>query len=181
MVKLSETGFVEGRELFRRKTALRKLKTNNKSDNETHCDSELCLKHEHRTSIKRLSIEGADGGADCMCLWESGMRGMRARASLETPKNRRSRTSEWAMKIRTYRFTIGEQAGKASLNAVFGRQNGRKGMTRAGSHLGRECSMRLVDGVRRILRLGGGSQIGRKLFGALKSVVIPSSVEVLCK
>jgi hypothetical protein len=30
---------------------------------------------------------------------------------------------------------------------------------RAGSHLGRDYSMRLVDGVRRILRLGGGSRV----------------------
>jgi hypothetical protein len=41
--------------------------------------------------------------------------------------------------------------------------------------------MRLVDGVRRILRLGGDLRVGRKLFDGLKSVVIPSFVEMLCK
>jgi hypothetical protein len=46
MVKLSEAVLV-----------LRKLKTNNERKKETHCDSELWLKHKHRTSIDRLSKE----------------------------------------------------------------------------------------------------------------------------
>jgi hypothetical protein len=181
MVKLSETGFVEGREHFGRKVALRKLDTNNERENETHCDSELWLKHEHRTSTERLSIEGADGGTYYMCLWKSGRQIIRARASLTCSGiavlarlNAQQRFghpgSRWISK-----------PGKASSSAFFGRQSGRKGSTRAGSHLGQECSMRLVDGVRQILRLGGGSGVGRRLFGGLKSVVIPSSVEVLCK
>jgi hypothetical protein len=173
--------FCRKREQFGQKEKLRKLKTNNERENETHYDSELCVKHDHRTSTERLSIEGTDGGAYCIRLWENGRLVILARASLECPKNRRSRTCECAMEIRTCRFTIGEQAGKASLDAVFGRHNGRKGSTRADSHLGRQCSMRLVDGARQILRLGSGSRVGRKLFGWLKYVVIPSSVKVLCK
>jgi hypothetical protein len=38
-----------------------------------------------------------------------------------------------------------------------------------------------VDGVKRIRRLGGGSHAGGPLVSGSKSVVIPSSVEVLCK
>jgi hypothetical protein len=38
-----------------------------------------------------------------------------------------------------------------------------------------------MDGVRLILRLGGGSRGGGRLFSVLKFIVIPSSVEVLCK
>jgi hypothetical protein len=71
MVKLSETGFVEEREPFGRKAALRKPKTNNERENETHCDSELWLKYEHRTSTER-PIEGADESSCCMRLWEHG-------------------------------------------------------------------------------------------------------------
>jgi hypothetical protein len=130
---------------------------------------------------QRLSIEGSDGGAYCMSLWESGKQVIRARASLGCPGNRRSHMGEWTMEILTCRFTIGEKTGKANSNVVFGRQNGRKGSMKAHSHLERECSMRLVDDVRRILRLGGGSRVGRKLFGGLKSVVIPSFDEVLYK
>jgi hypothetical protein len=51
IAKLSETGFLEEREQFGRKAALAKLKTNNERENETHCDSELWLKHKHRTQL----------------------------------------------------------------------------------------------------------------------------------
>jgi hypothetical protein len=67
------------------------------------------------------------------------------------------------------------------LSALFGRQSGRRRPIKAGSHLGRECSMRLVNGVRRILGLGGGSHVGGAFCRGSKSVVIPSSVDILCK
>jgi hypothetical protein len=41
--------------------------------------------------------------------------------------------------------------------------------------------MRLVDGVRRILGIGGGSHIGGRFCSRSKSVIIPSSVDMLCK
>jgi hypothetical protein len=41
--------------------------------------------------------------------------------------------------------------------------------------------MRLIDGVSGILGLGGGSQVGGRLFSGLKSVIVPSSIEALCK
>jgi hypothetical protein len=45
-VKFSEAGL-----------GLRKLKTNNEREKGTHWDSELWLKHKHRTSTERLSKE----------------------------------------------------------------------------------------------------------------------------
>jgi hypothetical protein len=38
-----------------------------------------------------------------------------------------------------------------------------------------------VDGVKRILRLDGCSLVGRRLFRGLKSILLPSSIEPLCK
>jgi hypothetical protein len=181
MVKLCEIGFVEEREQFGRKAALRKLKTNNERENETHCDSELWLKHKHRTSNERLSIEGADGGAYWMRLWESGRQVIPARASLECSGIAvlARVNAQWKFGNPSSRWI--SKPGKASSSAFFGRQSGRKRKTRTDSQLGQECSMRLVHGVRPILRLGGGSGVGGRLFGGLKSVVIPRSVEMLCK
>jgi hypothetical protein len=180
MVKLSETGFAEEREPFGRKAAVRKLKESNESENDTLCDSELWLKHEYRISTERQSIERADECAYYMCLWEGGGQTVRARGSLEysgiavlTRVNARWKFghpgSQW-----------GSKPGKASSGAFFGKQSGKSGSVKTGSRLGRECSMRLMDGVRRILRLGGGSRIGRRLFSGWKSVVFPSSIEGLC-
>jgi hypothetical protein len=41
--------------------------------------------------------------------------------------------------------------------------------------------MRPLDAVRQILRLGGGSHVRELFFSGPKSVVIPSSVNTLCK
>jgi hypothetical protein len=180
-VELSEAGFVEGREQFGRKAVLKKSKTNKESGNTTHCDSELRLKHEDWTSTERLLIEGADGGGCCPRLCESGGHVMRARRNLEC-----SRTAVLARVNARWQFghagsQLVNKPEKISSNAVFGRQNGKRGSMKTGSHQRRECSIRLVEGVKQILRLGGGSRVGGPLLSGLKSVVIPSSVEVLCR
>jgi hypothetical protein len=131
LVKLSETGFVQGRGQFGRKAALRKLKTNNERENETHSDSELCLKYKHRTSAERLSIKGPDGDACYVCLCESGGQAVRARASLEfsgitvlARMNTRSRFEH------PYSGRV-SKPGKASSNVVLRRQSGKRDRQRS--------------------------------------------------
>jgi hypothetical protein len=182
-IELRKIGFVERREQFRRKSALRKLKASTERENEERRESncELWLIHKHLTSTWRLSIEGADGGTYCMSLWENYKQVMRVRTSLKCLEmdvlacvNRRCRFGHTSSQLMS-------KQGKASLSVFFGRQSKRRGSMRTCFDQGRECSMRLVDGVKRILCLGGGSRVGGPLLSGSKSVVIPSSIEVLCR
>jgi hypothetical protein len=182
-VETSEAGFVQRRDQFGRRAALSEATSNKECGKHARRESasELWLKHEHRASIGQLPIEEACEGGFCNGLWESGRQGVQASAGFdcrEMPVFART-NARWTFEHTDSQLVT--KPGKVSFRGVFGGQGGRRRPIRAGSHLGRECSMRLADGVRRILGLGGRSHVGGPFFRGSRSVVIPSSVDILCK
>jgi hypothetical protein len=138
-----EAGFMQRRKQFGRRAALSESMSNNECENEgrRESDSELWLKYEHRTSICRLLIEEADEGGSRMGLWESDRQCVRASAGLDCP-------GIAVFACVNARWTFGHASSqlmtkpdKVSFRGLFGRQGGRRGSMKAGSHLGRDCSM----------------------------------------
>jgi hypothetical protein len=182
-VETSESGFVQRREQFGRRAALRKAAPGSECEREARrqSDSELWLKHEYHTSTGRLPIEEACGGGFCKGLRESGRQGVRASVGWDCPRiavlarvNARWTSGHTGSQLVT-------KPGKVSFRELFGGQGGRRGLMNTSYPAGGNCSMKLVDGVKRILRLGGGSRVGGSFIRRSKSVVIPSSVDMLCR
>jgi hypothetical protein len=182
-METSEADFVQRREQFGRRAALMDSMSNNVCEKQRRreSNSELWLKHEHWTSIGRLPVEESSGGGSCIGLWKSGRQGMRTTTGLDCP-------GIAALACVNARWTFGHagsqlrtKPSKASFSGFFGSQGGRRTSMKAGSHMGRDCSMRRADGARRILLLGGGSHVGGLFLNGSKSIVIPSSVDMLCK
>jgi hypothetical protein len=96
------------------------------------------------------------------------VRGRQARhpsqGRFELSGNRSSRTCEYKMTLRHRDVKLVTWLEKASFRELFGEQSRKRRSVRTGSHVGRDCSMRLVDEMRRMLRWCGRSDVGGLFF-----------------
>jgi hypothetical protein len=170
-VALAEVGFVKRIKAIRAKGSVEATEDRD-SENEAsqESDSELWMKHEYRTSTERLSIEGADRGAECMRLWKSDAQVMQARTSLECSAiivlARVNARTDSDRQVHDGKAIQGKRVQMLFL----------KGKVEEGDREGR-----LSHGMRIFGKTGEWRRVGRRLFNGLKSVAIPSFAEILRK
>jgi hypothetical protein len=157
---------------FVKRKKQRRAAPNKEYENEERreSDSELRLKQEQ-------PVEEACGGGFYWGLWESGKQGVRASAGLDCPRIAVFARVNASWIIGHASLQLPTKPNKVSFRVFFGRQGRRMGSMRTCSHLGRDCSMRLFDEVRRILRHGRSHVRESWKFSSLEDMLNMSGQE----